>query len=407
MLDNPREKSYDTICKYSWKGGKIMETIGAFLGGVIDRVVAWFMALYMAAGGVLLLPVPIKITAPPVVMIVSETQYAVLWATDKRGTGALHVTADGETRTFYDSASGTIRSDDTLHVVRVDKEILDGCDSYSVQSQYALFNFGYFALKGCQTASQAYAFRGYGGGGTVRALFYTDVHGDRAGALASAAALRAQAEGAPDLVVFAGDIPDDGLLFKKSFIDGILAQAAALSGGEIPVLYARGNHESRGQWGTELRRYFPTDTGELYFTASYGPVSFTVLDTGEDKADDHPEYAGLADFAAYRARQGNWLNGLAMDTSADYEYRVCVCHDTNLAREEFYGNWYTPLRENLGVTHIFCGHGHNNSTWEREGIRHYENGTAGMGSLLTFTGGEIFAQSATASGTIRDFGKLG
>ena len=377
-----------------------MEQIVAWFERIFIGILAWFYAL---TGGALLLPVPIRITVPPAVMLVSENEYAVMWATNKRGSGRLTVTTDSVERTFHDAASGTIRSDDTLHVVRVPKAVLDGCDSYRVHSQYVLFHAGYFAFKGCQAASREYGFRGYAGQSEIRALFFTDVHGQREQALRNAAALTQEAPA--DLVIFAGDISNDGLFIKKSFTGGILALAAAMSGGGIPVLYCRGNHEARGQWATELRRYFPTGTGEMYYTAGYGPVSFTVLDTGEDKADDHPEYAGLADFAAYRAREDAWLRALPM--APGYGYRVCVSHMGGLNQAGIFDNWFAPLRDNLGVTHVFCGHGHDNRTWVSNGLRCYEDGGTDIGSLLVFRDGEIFAKSVAAPGDIRDFGKLG
>lgn len=376
-----------------------MEQISNWFTQALSALLAWF---YATTGGAVMLPMPMRISTPPAVMIISEDEYAVLWATDKRGTGCVVVTTDGGERIFYDTASGTIRSGDNLHVARVPKAALDNCSSYRVESQYVLFNFGYFALKGGRAASGEYAFKGYAGQEEVRALFFTDVHGEREQALRNAAALTQAAPA--DLVIFAGDIPDDGLLTQKAFEDGILGLAASMSGGEIPVLYCRGNHETRGQWATEIGRYFPTRTGEMYYTANYGPIAFTVLDTGEDKDDNDPEYAGLADFAAYRAREQAWLDALPI--APGYDYRVCVSHMGDLDREGFFGNWFLPLRDNLGVTHVFCGHGHNNKTWVSNGVRCYEDGGPGTGSLLVFRGGEIAAQSVASPGEIRDWGKL-
>jgi len=377
-----------------------MEQISSWFTQTLSALLAWF---YAATGGAVMLPVPMRISTPPAVMIVSEDEYAVVWATNQKGTGSVVVTKDGAERVFHDAASGTLRTDDSLHVVLMPKAALDCCDSYRVESQYVLFNFGYFAFKGRQAASQEYAFRGWAGQEEVRALFFTDVHGQRDQALRNATALTQAAPA--DLVVFAGDIPNDGLLTQKQFEDGILSLAASMSGGVVPVLYCRGNHEARGQWATQIGRYFPTKTGEMYYTASYGPISFTVLDTGEDKDDDHPEYAGLADFAAFRARQKAWLDALPMATG--YDYRVCISHMGNLDRAGFFDGWFLPLRDNLGVTHVFCGHGHRNQTWESNGLRCYEDGGPNTGSLLIFRGGEIYAQSVAMPGEIRDFGKLG
>ena len=92
-------------------------------------------------------------------------------------------------------------------------------------------------------------------------------------------------------------------------VKDILGNAAYLSKGEYPVVYVRGNHETRGEFAAHLRDYFPTDTNELYFTFRYGPVSAVVIDSGEDKADDHYEYSGLVDFESYRQQEFDWLKG--------------------------------------------------------------------------------------------------
>jgi len=361
-------------------------------------------AFYRLTGGILPLPVRMKITVPPVVMLTGPGEYAVLWATNRRGSGDLVIITGGEEKRYRDAVSGIVRSHDTLHVVRVPKEALDSCGSYRVENRYVAFSFSYFSFQGGKTASKEIAFRGYQGQDTIHALMLADVHGRRRAALSNAAALREDAGAAPDFLLLAGDISRDYLLRQGMFNREVLGLAAKLSGGGIPCLYCRGNHETRGQWATEMRRYFPTATGELYFIAGYGPISFTVLDTGEDKNDDHPEYAGLADFTPYRARQLDWLNGLEKDNAAPYDYRVVVCHMDNLDNGMF-DNWYAPLRD-LGITHLLCGHTHKNRSYARGGIRHYEEGGPKTASWITFRDGELYAKSVIHGGEIKDFGRL-
>jgi predicted phosphodiesterase len=379
----------------------------ALFSGLWKKLLAWIISIHTALGGVLVLPIPIKFVTQPAVIIVSNTEYAVMWATNKRGTGDVIVTTGGEKKTYYDTGSGSIRSDDKLHVVRIAKEVLDNCDSYQVHSQYVLFSWGYFALKGKQATSASYAFKGYQNQETIRSLLLADIHGHKDDAQTLANVLKADAGADPNLVILAGDITKDWILNQKTFVDEVLDIAAKLSASTIPVLYARGNHETRGQWSSEMRRYFPTRTGELYFTANYGPISFTVLDTGEDKADDHPEYAGLADFAAYLAKEYEWLNSLEKDVSVPYAYRVCVAHVFQLNDGERYmDDWYVPMKNNLDITHMFCGHGHRNAAWVNGGIIHYEDGGPGTGSMLTFKNGEIFAKSMDTSGKVAIDAKL-
>ena len=327
------------------------------------------------------LPGPNRISAPPVVMLAGGGEYAVVWASSRRSTGTLVVAANDREQQFHDTATGMLRHNDKLHVVRVAREILDNCDYYRVQSRAMIHNTGYIALRGGRTESRRYSFKGYRGQADIHALFCTDIHGEQKQALANARALRENAGAGPDLIILGGDIPSDGLHSRRSFTKGVLGLAAKLGGSERPVLYARGNHETRGQWAAELARY----TGSLYFTADYGPIAFVVLDSGEDKPDDHPEYSGLADFTAYRARQLAWLSGLARSNA---KYRAAVCHMHEPEHE-----WYAQLRR-IGVTHLFVGHDHNNASWRHAGICHFEDGGPATASWLTFRGGEIAAASA-------------
>jgi len=324
------------------------------------------------------LPLPNKIAVPPVVLLVSGDEYAVAWATTRRSTGTLSVSTGNKTQLFHSTSAGMLRHNDKLHVVRVAKSVLDNCDSYHVQNHAMLYNTGYVALRGRRVTSPRYHFTSYRDQSTIHALFCTDVHGEQKRAIQNARALQQKTGAAPNLILLGGDIPNDGLHSRRSFTKGVLRLAAKLGGSEIPVLYARGNHETRGQWATELPHYI----GDLYFTANYGPISFLVLDNGEDKPDNHPEYSGLADFAAYRTRQLAWLNALVTTG-----HRVALCHAHNLD-----DTWYPPLNR-LGITHLFVGHGHNNSAWVHQGIHHYEDGGPATTSWLTFQNDKVTAKS--------------
>ena len=86
---------------------------------------------------------------------------------------------------------------------------------------------------------------------------------------------------------------------------------------DIPVVFARGNHEGRGADSYLVPGLFDTPTGEPYYIFRRGPVAFVVLDGGEDKPDSSVEYSGLADYDAYRQAELEWLRGAVKDRSSE------------------------------------------------------------------------------------------
>ena len=110
-----------------------------------------------------------------------------------------------------------------------------------------------------------------------------------------------------DFVFFNGDIFD----FQENeqqIIDHLLTPAAQSFASRKPFIFTRGNHETRGKFRRELPDYFDSP---WYFAKTWGPVHFTVLDTGEDKEDSHPVYAGIVDFDEYRRQQAEWFKQVA------------------------------------------------------------------------------------------------
>ncbi len=138
-----------------------------------------------------------------------------------------------------------------------------------------------------------------------------------------------------------GDICND--MQNKDYAEiGIFDTAAQLSGGTVPCVYTRGNHETRGEFSGYLLQYLPSDTGEFYFTFEYGPMSSVVLDFGEDKIDTHPEYSGLVDYNNYRIEENDWL-GTVQSYGGEPTYRIAFCHGPNIINH-FGFNWLQPVR---------------------------------------------------------------
>lgn len=295
-----------------------------------------------------LLPYFNKVIAGPAVFDCGSN-YAVIWATSAKGSGCVRFTVNGKEKTVWDAGSGSIKTHDTVHSVKISKSEFDGCE-YKVISQRVDFKFGYSAIKGKTVESPLYKFKKLEKEDNISILCISDIH-DREAEMKKAL----QHIGTNhDLIVLLGDISSE-LEYKKRFIDRIIRVAGEISGGTTPVIYTRGNHETRGEFASQLINYFPTDTGEFWFKINFGPLSGLVLDSGEDKDDGHIEYSGLVDFKSYREREYKMLCGL---NAEDFKgrYKIAFCHFPVLSNH-FGTDWSAPLKK-CGMQLLCGGHTH-------------------------------------------------
>jgi len=135
---------------------------------------------------------------------------------------------------------------------------------------------------------------------------------------------------------------------------------------EVPFVYVRGNHETRGLLARNLIDYFPTTCGRFYCSFNHGCAHFIILDTGEDKADSNAVYAGLADFDRYRRQQGRWLEkDLQSESFKQANFKIVLMHmppwkDTT----EDWPGWrgaietFAPVLNKAEVDLMLCGHTH-------------------------------------------------
>ncbi len=292
----------------------------------------------------------IKITVGPTVFECGNDYYSVVWETSTRGSGYVKYTYNGEEKIVWDSPSGVIATDDTVHVVLVPKKELQG-NKYKVGSQYVAIKNGYNAIKGLSTESDEIQFNGIPKEDDIKILAISDIHGMEKDMHKSLKYFTDK----PDMVALLGDISST-LENKNQYVKNILKNASDLSKGEIPVVYARGNHETRGEFGAQVIDYFPTETGEFYYTFQFGSLSAIVLDSGEDKEDDHEEYSGLVDFATHREKEYKWLTSLEKSEFEDSRYKLVLSHHPVL-NNHFGKDWATPLK-NLGMDLMVGGHYH-------------------------------------------------
>lgn len=126
----------------------------------------------------------------------------------------------------------------------------------------------------------------------------------------------------------------------------------------------RGNHENRGAYAQHWLDYFPTPTGETYYTFRRGPAFFIVLDGCEDKPDNDPRYYGMGDWNEYRRQQAEWLKGVVnSDEFRAAPVRIVLMHMIPGKEDSWYGEQqirrlFVPELAGKGIDLMLCGHYH-------------------------------------------------
>lgn len=345
------------------------------------------------------MPISFNISVEPAVFDCGTEYYSVVWVTSGKGSGYVKYTYNGEEKTVWDTSGGLIKSDDTIHSVQIPKAELQG-NTYKVGSQRVGFKFGYSAFKRRTVESQEYHFNGVPKHDDIKILSVSDVHYMENQMNKALSYITDK----PDMLILLGDFMSQ-MEFKSDFVNYVLKNAHNLSGGEIPVVYIRGNHETRGEFGAQAIEYLPSSTGEYYFTFDFGALSAVVIDSGEDKEDDHEEYSGLVDFATYREQEYNWLCSLDASDFEGATYKIAFSHDPTLT-DHFGKDWTAPLNA-AGIDLIVGGHHHKSAFMEETVPVFIDGGKLGdnvwAASMLTLKDGSIHMLTVDNSGnTILD-----
>ncbi len=245
-----------------------------------------------------------------------EDDYQIVFSTSD--SAMAWVTIDGEN--YYDLYAGSSRSADKVHKITVPQSALDAAGGYTIHAQQMIYRGPFGGYKG-EILSQDYDFRAVDSSDGLDYVSLSDVHG-----AADAAAKAATAGEDLDFLVLLGDL----ISMVETEEDAQYANYLAhkITGGTIPVIYARGNHEIKGEYGELLYKYVGSKNQSFSYTVTLGGSVFAVvLDMGEDHEDDWWEYYGTAQFETYRAEQTQMLQE-AIDAGdyKNYSYRMAICH---------------------------------------------------------------------------------
>ncbi len=246
----------------------------------------------------------------PAVFVVNETYQIMLYVTEP----CVMWMQIGD-KCFYDASNGILRSDTVVHRVEVPMEMLDYAREYTVYIR---------KMSDGNVESCTYAFSPVQSKEGVRAYHISDAHGWIEGALQSAAKYENI-----DFLMLNGDISNSCESARDC--SSIYRIASALTGGRIPIVFARGNHDMRGRFAERFHEVTPTDCGNFYYTFRLGNIWGLVLDCGENKEDDNEMYGGRCCSHALREEQTRFIKQVISRSHEEYQdktvrHRVIICH---------------------------------------------------------------------------------
>lgn len=151
----------------------------------------------------------------------------------------------------------------------------------------------------------------------------------------------------------------------------LLSPAGLAIADRWPLAYVRGNHDVRGPEAHLLPKFTGTPGDAFHYAFRSGPLAALVMDSGEDKPDDHRYFGGMAAFQPMQRRQLEWLKGIAkLPWFREAPFKVLFCHIPLYFKREIsqaYGSWeshrfcrdlWVPALVEAGVKLIVSGHTH-------------------------------------------------
>lgn len=300
---------------------------------------------------------PNSINCTPAVFAVEDT-YQIVFTTSAKGTAWVEI--DGVE--YNETYAGYRVTEDRIHKVTVPMEALDNADSYTIYAKSMLLRGPYSSMQG-KTISKSFHWKGVNPEDGLNYYVISDVHNVKNTPVNAATYFGDDL----DFLINCGD--QVSWIDRTSDLEETFLMCGEITKGEIPVVYARGNHETKGVLADEFHRYVgSTEEGNFYFTFRIKNIWGVVLDVGEDHADDFVEYYGAAKFDDYRDEQTVFLDEILANADTEFnapgvDYRIAVCHIplTVKSTSDHAGKWKDAWVERLNqmnLTILYGGHQH-------------------------------------------------
>lgn len=315
---------------------------------------------------------------------------------------------------FYEENNGVLPTEKLYARIRIPQAVLNEAGAYSIVFRKTLERKNYWSTLGDEEYAD-YTFRSPKNDGAINAYHISDVHQH----FESAKKVASYFGEKTDLFIFNGDLGevqcDEDYLEVARFVGEV-------TGGKIPALFVRGNHDTRGHLPEKYTDYFPSNGKQTYFTAKFGGLSLVCLDLGEDKPDEHTVYGGYNNFHAFRLREAEFLKSLVRKGE---KIDIVVCHIATSINNaegpdsifniegELYEEW-NELLSALGVKIMLSGHMHKALVFEKNDKRSFRPHNFPIivgsvidedyleGAALLFTGSNVNVKFTDADKTVAE-----
>ena len=268
---------------------------------------------------------------------------------------------------FYEENSGVLPSERTIVKIRAPQERLNMAKEYEIIFRATDERKAYWSTF-LPPETVKYSFKPLDKTENIRIYYISDVHYCFDIARKTASYFGDEV----DLYVVNGDIGE--VETEEHFLE-VCGFVGDVAFGKIPVLFSRGNHDTRGRLAERFVDYFPCQGKKTYYTFEIGCLGGVVLDCGEDKNDTSDEYdfskstpeeyLGINRFHDYRKKQLEFLRSVERrdDRITFAVTHICPAMTTDKIGgifdidREIYGLWCDEL-ERIRPAFMLCGHYH-------------------------------------------------
>ncbi len=263
---------------------------------------------------------------------------------------------------FFSHSNGMALQKSDVHKIDVPCDSLNQAGEYTVCLRPVTLRKGY----GAETAEpffKTYSFFAPPKD-NLRAYNISDAH-----SLVCEPIAAAKAFGKIDVLILCGDIMH--FCDKAEDFENVYKICSELTGGGIPVVSARGNHDMRGRMAERYADYMPAANGKIFYTFRVGSIWGVVLDCGEITADDNPAHGFTVCCDSFRREQTEFLKTVVANKEKEYaaegvKTRLVVVHDPFFERHnppydvarDIFADWFEIIEPNINPDFWLCGHSH-------------------------------------------------